>query len=144
MRIGNYSQSTISQSRVRLSFFSNFFSVFVFSSALILGVFNPSSNGAFGNDTHLYFITSEGCAPCRQVEPAIEALQREGYPVTTVQYGQHEGWARKLGVDRTPTVVMITENKMVGRHAGIIDAVTLKKWFAHQGINAGKTFASAG
>ena len=138
MHNGNFSQFNN-----RLSFLRNICSVFVFATALVLGGFTPSANSAFGNDTHLYFITSEGCAPCRQVEPAIEALQREGYPVTTVHYGQHEAWARELGVDRTPTVVMITESKMVGRHAGIIDAVTLKKWFAYQGVEAGKTFADS-
>ncbi len=87
--------------------------------------------------THLYFITNEGCAPCRQVEPEIEALKREGYPVTTVNYDANRQWASQLGVDRTPTVVMISNNQMVGRHAGLIDSTTLKKWFAAQGIRSG-------
>ena len=104
-------------------------------------IFGVQDLSAGENDTHLYFITSNGCAPCRQVEPAIEALKREGYPVTTVHFGQQQEWARSMGVDRTPTVVMITDKKMVGRHAGIIDAVTLKQWFKHQGIKAGRNFA---
>jgi len=32
---------------------------------------------------------------------------------------------------------------MVGRHAGLIDAVTLKKWFAAVGVSAGSKFAPA-
>ena len=40
-----------------------------------------SAQSAAANDSvHLFFFTNPGCAPCRQVEPAIEALIREGYP----------------------------------------------------------------
>jgi thiol-disulfide isomerase/thioredoxin len=81
----------------------------------------------------LYFFTSKGCAPCRQVEPAIEALKQEGYDATTVHLDQHPDWAQKFGVDRTPTVIMVANNRIVGRHAGLIDATTLRQWFAAVG-----------
>lgn len=86
------------------------------------------------NNVHLYFFTNEGCAPCRQVEPGIEALQREGYPVTTIYLSAHPDWGARYQVDRTPTVIMVSENKVVGRHAGLIDAVTLKSWFSTVGF----------
>lgn len=89
----------------------------------------------------LYFFTDHGCAPCRQVEPGIEALKLEGYPVETVYLSQHRELGRRMGVDRTPTVVLLTGDKMAGRHAGLIDAVTLKKWFAAVGVSAGSNFA---
>ena len=89
----------------------------------------------------LYFFTNHGCAPCRQVEPGIEALKLEGYPVKTVFLNDYPELGRSMGVDRTPTVVLLTGNKMVGRHAGLIDAVTLKKWFAAVGVSAGSNFS---
>ncbi|MEL7498101.1 MAG: trypsin-like peptidase domain-containing protein [Planctomycetota bacterium] len=95
------------------------------------------------NGPHLYFFTNDGCAPCRQVEPAIHALIKEGYPVTILKLNDHVDFAARLEVNRTPTVVMINNNRMVGRWAGLIDGVELKKWFAHVGMPNGKAFAQA-
>ena len=93
------------------------------------------------SQAQLYFFTDHGCAPCRQVEPGIEALKLEGYPVETIYLSQHPEFGRRMGVDRTPTVVLLADNKMAGRHAGLIDAVTLKKWFSAVGVSAGSKFA---
>ena len=95
------------------------------------------------SQAQLYFFTDHGCAPCRQVEPGIEALKLEGYPVKTVFLSQQRELGRRFGVDRTPTVVLLADNQMAGRHAGLIDAVTLKKWFAAVGVSAGTKFAQA-
>ena len=89
---------------------------------------------------HLYFFTNPGCAPCRQVEPGVEALSKEGYPVTTIFLNQQPDLGRRFLVDRTPTVILVSNNKIVGRHAGIIDGVTLKKWFAAVGVHSGTNF----
>ncbi len=91
--------------------------------------------------THLYFFTNPGCAPCRQVEPGIEALAAEGYPVTTIMLNAQPEWGTRFSVDRTPTVILVADGKIAGRHAGLIDGVTLKKWFAAVGVTAGSKFA---
>ena len=83
--------------------------------------------------SHLYFFTNDGCAPCRQVEPAIEALHRDGYPVTTINVSQQPQWANQFQVDRTPTVILVTGDRITGRHAGQIDLPTLRQWFAAVG-----------
>jgi thiol-disulfide isomerase/thioredoxin len=95
------------------------------------------------NATHLYFFTNHGCAPCRQVEPGIQALAREGYPVSTIYVNQQPQFAQRFQVNRTPTVIMVANNKVVGRHAGLIDGVTLKQWFAAVGVNSGTAFKDA-
>ena len=100
------------------------------------------SNAQSTAQTHLYFFTNDGCAPCRQVEPGIEALKQEGYPVTTIKMASQPQQAARFGVDRTPTVIMVSNKKIVGRHAGLIDAVTLKKWFAAVGVKSGSAFAA--
>ena len=83
--------------------------------------------------SHLYFFTNDGCAPCRQVEPAIEALHREGFPVSTIKVSQQPQLANRFHVDRTPTVVLVTGDRISGRHAGQIDLPTLREWFAAVG-----------
>lgn len=113
---------------------------------LLLAVAGMSFDSALAQapqDTHLYFFTNDGCAPCRQVEPAIEGLKLEGYPVTTLKLNDHVRFAGQFEVDRTPTVVMVSGGKMVGRHLGLIDGVTLKKWFAAVGMPNGSTFADS-
>ncbi len=99
-----------------------------------------AQNATANQSAHLYFFTNHGCAPCRQVEPSIEALTKEGYPITTVFLNQQPDLARRFSVDRTPTVILVSKNKIVGRHAGIIDGVTLKQWFAVVGVNSGTVF----
>jgi hypothetical protein len=85
---------------------------------------------------HLYFFTNDVCAPCRQVEPEIESLRQAGYPVTTVNLSQSPDWGRTFSVDRTPTVILVSNQRIVGRHAGLIKAATLMQWFA--AIGAGQ------
>ena len=104
---------------------------------------DAAAQATANTQTHLYFFTNDGCAPCRQVEPGIEALHREGYPVTTVKLNDYPQWGARFQVDRTPTVVLIQNQRIVGRHAGLIDAVTLKRWFAAVGVNAGTKLAGS-
>lgn len=93
------------------------------------------------SDAKLYFFTNDGCGPCLMVQPVIEALQKNGYPVQTVKEAQHPQFARQLGVDRTPTVVMIKNNRITHRHAGLIDGPDLQRWFAAVGIPRPPAFA---
>ncbi len=109
----------------------------------------PTRRDVSDQRTRLFFFTNHGCAPCKQVEPSIEALKGEGYPVETVYLGNDPGAAQKYlneyGVTHTPTVVLISGGKLQGRHKGIdIDAVTLKKWFELVGVPSGAAFANAG
>ncbi|MDG1875140.1 MAG: trypsin-like peptidase domain-containing protein [Mariniblastus sp.] len=102
------------------------------------------AQGRQAESAHLYFFTAHGCAPCRQVEPSIEALKREGYPITTVYTSEQWQLSQQLGVRSTPTVVLVSNNKIEGRNAGLIDAATLRRWFAAVGIPAGQPKAQVG
>ena len=108
---------------------------------LLLSCFAQSARAQAAAQSHLYFFTSNGCAPCRQVEPAIEALHRDGFPVSTVNVNQQPEWANRFLVDRTPTVILVTGDRITGRHADQIDLRTLRQWFAAvgQGPNAAVT-----
>ena len=87
-----------------------------------------------GNDTHLYFFTSQGCAPCEVVKPALAKLDAAGYPVTIVDIRQRPDWGHHFRVDRTPTVIMVRDEKIVGRHAGVISHSELLRWYAASGF----------
>ena len=88
----------------------------------------------------LYFFTNDGCAPCLSVKPAIDRLTANGYPIKTLKAAEYAQFAQQLGVDRTPTVVLIAGNKIVGRHAGLIEGATLEQWFAKVGVSAQPAF----
>lgn len=106
----------------------------IFAAALLLLLSQTQSASAqAAAQSHLYFFTNDGCAPCRQVEPAIEALHRDGYPVSTINVSQQPQWANHFQVDRTPTIILTTGDRITGRHTGQIDLATLKEWFAAVG-----------
>ena len=111
---------------------------------LMITVLQPSGVAAQNQTSvRMYFFTNHGCAPCRQVEPGIEALTKEGYPVTTIILDEQPDWAQQFSVDRTPTVILVADNKIVGRHAGLINAETLKQWFVAVGVPAGYQSANS-
>lgn len=78
---------------------------------------------------HLYFFTNPGCGPCKQVEPEIQLLISKGYPVSIVDTNQRPDIAQQFNVDRTPTTILVADNSIAGRHAGLIDARTIVDWF---------------
>ncbi len=111
---------------------------------LMITVLPPSGVAAQDQTSvRMYFFTNHGCAPCRQVEPGIQALTNAGYPVTTIILDEQPDWAQQFSVDRTPTVILVADNKIVGRHAGLIDRETLKQWFAAVGVPTGNQSANS-
>ena len=91
--------------------------------------------------THLYFFTSDGCAPCEVVKPAIARLKASGYPTTTINVRQRPDWANHFQVSRTPTVILVHNEKMVGRREGMIDHAELVNWFKIVGYSPGAAAA---
>ena len=78
----------------------------------------------------LYFFTSPACGPCRQVEPAIQQLANEGYPVTIINTAAQPEWAQHFKVNRTPTTILVANQKVIGRQTGLVSGNTLRAWFA--------------
>jgi len=107
------------------------FVLFIATLAILLSQSSFAQSG--GNDTHLYFFTSQGCAPCEVVKPSLAKLDAAGYPVTIVDIRQRPDWADHFSVKRTPTVVMVRSAKIVGRHTGIISHEELLQWYATSG-----------
>ncbi len=109
--------------------------LFVLCAATAVICLAQSSFGdSLGNNTHLYFFTSQGCAPCEVVKPALVKLDAAGYPVTVVDIRERPDWAEHFRVDRTPTVIMVRDEKIVGRHSGVIGHGELLQWYAASGF----------
>ena len=83
----------------------------------------------------LYFVTQQNCPPCREMDPVIDALVKQGYPVKTVHLENNLAWAQWAKVDRTPTVVMLNNDRIVKRYSGIIGQDILQGWFASAGVS---------
>jgi len=84
----------------------------------------------------LYFVTQQSCPPCRQMDPVIERLVSQGYPVKTVHLETNRAWAQWANVQRTPTVIMLDSNeRIMKRFSGVIGGDVLQGWFANAGIS---------
>lgn len=111
----------------------------IWVAAAVISLAQLSMGDSPGNDTRLYFFTSQGCAPCEAVKPALVKLDAAGYPVTTVDIRARPDWADHFRVDRTPTVIMVRDQKIVGRHSGVISHSELLQWYAASGFEPSVT-----
>lgn len=91
----------------------------------------PTTNAqsAPSNQPHLYFFTSDGCAPCEVIKPSIAKLAAAGYPTTTIHVRQQPQWAQHFKISRTPTVALVQNERVVGRREGMIRHDELLDWF---------------
>ena len=114
---------------------------FGFSVVLALFVLlNGQANLAVGQsaaktaDVQLYFFTSDACPPCRQVEPEVVRVYQAGYPVFKVDAIEKAAWSQRFDVRRTPTVILVKNNRVVKRHSGLINARVIESWFESVGF----------
>ena len=67
--------------------------------------------------------TAEWCGPCKQMEPAIQRLAVEGYPVLKCDIDmdrmQGGGLSAKFAVKRIPTIVILHNGKLLHRWEGV-------------------------
>ena len=89
-------------------------------STLVLAALPTSS------DSTLLFLVTPDCAQCQQVTPLILDLQRQGYPVQTVDAVVQPEVVKHLGVDSFPTFLMFTDGKIVDRVVGGGDPMVMK------------------
>lgn len=61
---------------------------------------------------------ADWCAPCRAMEPTIQALVAEGYPVRKINIDQNPALAAKYGVSQVPCYVMVVDGREVDRVVG--------------------------
>lgn len=104
-------------------------------------VFASNHATAADSDPMLYFFTSAGCAPCIQVKQVVGQLDREGYPVTTVDVNQRPDWATAFRVTRTPTLVLVRDNDVLAWQPRPMRAEELRGWFRTVGFSLASSSA---
>jgi thiol-disulfide isomerase/thioredoxin len=94
-------------------------------------VFAPLSYG----ETVLLDFSGKYCPPCRQMEPVVAGLEREGYHIERINVELPESKAKmqQYGVDRIPTFVVLTDGQETNRIVGAVDAERLRKLLAPSG-----------
>jgi thioredoxin 1 len=63
------------------------------------------------------------CAPCRMVAPTLEKIARENagkLVVAKVDTDENPEWAGKYGVQGIPTILFVSEGKVVHRQVGAL------------------------
>ena len=93
------------------------------------GLTTANAQSDSGQQAHLYFFTSDGCAPCEVVKPSIAKLAAAGYPTTTINAREQPKWTQHFQISRTPTVVLVQGQRAVGRREGMISHDELLGWF---------------
>ena len=69
-------------------------------------------------ETVLLNFSADWCAPCRAMEPTLEALRAKGYPIRKVDVDREPALAQRHGVTSLPTFVMLADGREVGRLVG--------------------------
>ncbi len=77
-----------------------------------------SITGGGSADCTLVYFTAAWCEPCKQVRPALEQLQREGWSVQSIDADQHPQLLQQFRVENLPTIVILCRNQEVDRMVG--------------------------
>jgi thiol-disulfide isomerase/thioredoxin len=72
---------------------------------------------------------ADWCAPCRAMQPTIQAIEAKGYKVTKVNISQDQELAKKYGIQSVPCYVMLVDGKEVERLSGGTSFSRLEKMF---------------
>jgi len=70
------------------------------------------------------------CAPCRMVAPALEkiAAEKDGQLIVAkVNTDDDYSWAEKYGVQGIPTLLFISNGKVIKRQVGALPEMMLRK-----------------
>jgi thiol-disulfide isomerase/thioredoxin len=89
----------------------------------------PASQG----ETVLLDFTASWCAPCKQMQPVVDRLSAQGYPVRKVDIDQDQATAQRYRVSGVPCFVMVVGGQETGRIVGATSYEQLAGLFAASG-----------
>ena len=70
-------------------------------------------------ETVLLDFSSANCGPCRQMRPIVSKLKSAGYSVREISVDRHPQVARRHGVDRWPTFIVLRDGRETSRLTGL-------------------------
>ena len=71
-------------------------------------------------DVEVVKFTATWCAPCKAMEPVLEQVARQGYPVRRIDVDQRRDLAEKYRVSSVPTLLIVSGGQVVDRVEGAI------------------------
>jgi thiol-disulfide isomerase/thioredoxin len=71
-----------------------------------------------GDQVVLLDFYADWCGPCRAMQPAVEALVREGYPIRKINVDREPALAAQYGVKGIPCYIMVVNGREVDRVVG--------------------------
>ena len=81
-------------------------------------------------DLRVLFFTMDSCPPCKQMEPGIDQLERDGVEVSKIDVRQYADYARQCQVSQTPTTMVVQGNQVLARHSGALSYGQLQQMVA--------------
>lgn len=81
-------------------------------------------------DVELLYFKAGWCGACRQMEPVVGNLRREGYPIREIDVDLHPATARRFGVTALPTFVLVEDGKARFRIVGATSENRLRRMIA--------------
>lgn len=70
-------------------------------------------------DVVLLDFTASYCKHCQDMAPALQRMERSGFPIQEIDTTQHPDVTRQYRVDRLPTFVLVVEGEEVRRFVGL-------------------------
>lgn len=80
-------------------------------------------------DPVLLEFTSTTCGPCRSMQPVLDRLHSDGYPVRQIDVGKYPDLARRYRVSSVPCFVMLVADQEVDRVVGMTSQARLLRMF---------------
>jgi thioredoxin 1 len=77
----------------------------------------------------LLHFTADWCQPCKKIKPIIESyiLENSDIEYTQIDVDDNTDMTNEYEVRSIPTLIVLTDGQLSGRHHGIISAVQLKE-----------------
>jgi hypothetical protein len=76
-------------------------------------------------DIEVVKFTSQSCVPCRTMEPILQRVQAQGYRIRRIDWEQQPDLAQRYQISAVPTLLVVSQGKIVDRIEGVIPADAL-------------------
>ena len=97
-----------------------------------------------GQNIELLDFYADWCAPCRAMQPTIQALDAKGYPVKKVNIAQDHDLVAQYGVQGVPCYILVVDGKEAERVSGPTTYSRLERMFKTAGFGRGAAPANNG